>query len=213
MVKPTLVIPDLGPDDTEELLKSAVIRHYQRHAIIINEGDNSDSVYFIVSGLVKVFLSDSEGNEVVIGNLKAGDSFGEMALEPGARSASVMAMEQVCLASVRIADFKMFLMSHPDFLFSLLCKLIRRSRLTTRNLKGLALLDVYGRLVQLLEDLAEDVGGKRVIVSSLTQKDMANRIGCSREMVSKILKDLSAGGYLEVTGRQIEIKRRLPSSW
>jgi CRP/FNR family cyclic AMP-dependent transcriptional regulator len=213
MVKPTLVIPDLGPDDTEELLKTAVVRHYQRHAIIINEGDNTDSVYFIVSGLVKVFLSDSEGNEVVIGNLKAGDSFGEMALEPGARSASVMAMEAVCLATVGLADFKAFLMQHPDFLFALLCKLIRRSRVTTRNLKGLALLDVYGRLVQLLEDLAEEIDGKKVISSVLTQKGMANRIGCSREMVSKILKDLTAGGYLVTTGRQIEIRRRLPSSW
>jgi CRP/FNR family cyclic AMP-dependent transcriptional regulator len=212
-VKATLLVQNLSPQDTEDLMQFAVTRSFPRHAIIINEGDETDSVYFIVTGSVKVFLADDDGNEVVMGTLKAGDYFGEMALEPGSRSASIMAIEPVCLAVVRIADFRSFLMSHPDFLFSLLCKLIRRSRVTNRNLKSLALLDVYGRLVQLLNDLAEEVDGQRLVAEPLTQQEMASRIGCSREMVSKIFKDLTAGGYLVITRKQIEIKRRLPSSW
>ena len=212
-MKSTLVVQDLNPQDTEDLMKCAVTRTFPRHAIIINEGDETDSVYFIVSGLVKVFLADDEGKEVILGTLKAGDYFGEMALEPGSRSASIMALEPVSLAIVRITDFHAFLTQHPDFLFSLLCKLIRRSRVTNRNLKSLALLDVYGRLAQLLNDLAKNVDGQWLIAEPLTQQEMASRIGCSREMVSKIFKDLTAGGYLVISRRQIEIKRRLPSSW
>ena len=212
-MKATLNIPDLSPQDTDDLLERAVIRTFPRHAVIINEGDDSDSVYFIVSGHVKVFLADDDGKEVVIGTLKAGDYFGEMALESGSRSASVMALDPVCLAIVRMENFREFLRGHPDFVFSLLGKLIRRSRVVTRNLKSLALLDVYGRLTQLLQELAENIDGRSVIAEPLTQQEMASRIGCSREMVSKIFKDLTAGGYLTISRRRIEIKRRLPDSW
>jgi len=203
----------MTPQEAEDLMGYATTRSYPRHAIIINEGDDSDSVYFILSGLVKVFLSDNNGNEVIMATLKPGDYFGEMTIEPGFRSASVMAIEPVSAAVVHMTDFRSFLRTHPDFVFSLLGKLIRRVRLVNRSLKGLALLDVYGRLTQLLNDLAENVDGKRLIREPLTQQEMASRIGCSREMVSKILKDLNIGGYVEVTRKSIEIKRPLPASW
>jgi CRP/FNR family cyclic AMP-dependent transcriptional regulator len=212
-VKPTLDIPDLTPQDAEDLLAHAVIRSFPRNAVIINEGDDTDSVYFIVSGHVKVFLADDDGREVIMGTLRAGDYFGEMALESGSRSASVMTLDPVCLAIVRMENFRSFLRDHPDFVFSLLGKLIRRTRVVTRNLKSLALLDVYGRLTQLLKDLAQGIDGESVITEPLTQQQMASRIGCSREMVSKIFKDLTAGGYLAISHRRIEIKRRLPDSW
>ncbi|MBV8633465.1 MAG: cyclic nucleotide-binding domain-containing protein [Burkholderiaceae bacterium] len=212
-VKIPLAVADMNPLEAEDLAEIAVVRSFPRHAIIINEGDDSDSVYFLISGMVKVFLADNDGNEVIMATLKAGEYFGEMALEPGFRSASVMALEPVNLAVVRMQDFRNFLRTHPDFVFALIGKLIRRARLVTRNLKGLALLDVYGRLTQLLNDLAEDVDGRRMILEPLTQQEMASRIGCSREMVSKILKDLTAGGYVEITRRSIELKRNLPASW
>src|SRR6185312_4634311 len=181
----------MTPQDAADLAEVATSRSFPRHAIIINEGDDSDSVYFILSGSVKVFLSDQDGKEAIVAILKAGDYFGEMALEPGSRSASVMALESVSLAIVRMADFRAFLRTHPDFVFSLLGKLIRRARVLTRNLKGMALLDVYGRLTQLLEDMAVDMDGRRIIADPLTHQQMASRIGCSREMVSKIMKDLA----------------------
>lgn len=212
-MKTPIVFSDMTPQDVEDLMAVAVVRSFPRHAIIINEGDDSDSVYFIISGLVKVFLADGDGNEVIMATLKPGEYFGEMALEEGFRSASVMAIEAVSAAVVRMPDFRAYLRTHPDFVFSLLSKLIRRARLVTRNLKSLALLDVYGRLAQMLNDLAENVDGKRMIVEPLTQQEMASRIGCSREMVSKILKDLTAGGYVEISRKTIEIKRPLPASW
>lgn len=212
-MKSSLVVPDLSPADVEDLLEHAVIRAFPRNAIIINEGDDTNGVYFIISGAVRIFLADEEGNQIVISTMGAGEYFGEMALEPGSRSASVMAMEPVRLAIVSLDDFRAFLRSHPDFIFSLLGKLIRRTRALNRNLKGMALLDVYGRLVQLLNDLAETVGDERVIAEPLTQQEIASRIGCSREMVSKIMKDLAAGDYLDISRKRIVIKRRLPTSW
>ncbi|MBC3875183.1 Crp/Fnr family transcriptional regulator [Undibacterium flavidum] len=209
----SFTITGLTTEGVDELLAIATMRKFSRNAIIVSEGDDSDSVYFIVSGSVKVFLSDEDGNEVIVANIKANDYFGEMALEEGYRSASVMAVEPVSLAIVSIEDFKNFLRTHPDFVFSLLSKLIRRTRVVTKNFKGMALLDVYGRLAELLTELAEPIDQRMVILNPLTQQEMANRIGCSREMVSKILKDLSVGGYLTCSRRQIEIKRRLPASW
>ena len=212
-MKPELVIPGQDSKDTDDLMRLATIRRYPRNTIVVSEGDDTDSVYFIVSGMVKVFLSDSKGNEVVIGMLRAGDSFGEMALEPGSRSASVMSIEPLCLAVVRVDDFRSFLMNHPACLYELLRKLIRRARLSNRNLKSLALMDVYGRLVQLLGDMAEDSDGRRIIAHLPTQKELASRIGCSREMVNKILRDLTEGEYLRIEHRQAEILRHFPASW
>lgn len=212
-MEPSLTVPGLTPADIENLMQRAVVRSFPRHAIIINEGDDTNSVYFLMSGAVKIYLADSDGNEVVIATLRAGEYFGEMALEPGSRSASVMAQEPVRLAIVHVDDFRAFLSERTDFLFSVVGKLIRRARLVNRNLKSLALLDVYGRLVQLLHDLAEDIDGEQVITEALTQQEIASRIGCSREMVSKIMKDLGAGGYLDITRKRITIKRRLPASW
>jgi CRP/FNR family cyclic AMP-dependent transcriptional regulator len=209
----SFTIPGLNNDDIQQLLSIATMRKFSRNAIIVSEGDDSNSVYFIVSGSVKVFLSDEDGNEVVIATIKANDYFGEMALEEGHRSASVMALEPVSLAIISISEFKAFLSSHPDFVFSLISKLIRRTRVVTKNFKGMALLDVYGRLAELLTELAESINDQTIILNPLTQQEMANRIGCSREMVSKILKDLSIGGYIECSRRQIIIKRRLPASW
>lgn len=209
----TLTIAGLSHEDVNQLLSIATIRQFSRHAIIVSEGDDSNSVYFIISGSVKVFLSNDDGNEVIITTIKANDYFGEMALEEGYRSASVMALEPVKLAILSINDFKQFLRSHPDFVLSMLAKLIRRTRVVTKNFKGMALLDVYGRLAALLTELAEPMGEFMCIPSPPTQQEMASRIGCSREMVSKIIKDLILGGYIESNRRHITIKRRLPASW
>lgn len=206
-------IPDLSSQDAEKLLACATIRSFPRHAVVISEGDDTHSVYFILSGAVRIFLSDNDGNEVVIGTLRGGEYFGEMALEPGSRSASVMALEPLKLAIVSMDEFRAFLKTHPDFLFAVLGKMIRRVRAVNRNIKSLALLDVYGRLVQLLQDLAGQVEGELMIDVPPTQQEMASRIGCSREMVSKIMKDLAAGGYLDISRKRIVIKRRLPASW
>jgi CRP/FNR family cyclic AMP-dependent transcriptional regulator len=206
-------IPNLSAAETETLMSLATVRSYPKHAVIINEGDKADSVFFVLSGRVKVYLSNEQGREVVIGSLGPGDYFGEMSLEPGSRSASVMTLESARFAIVPIADFRTFLTGHPDFMLALIGKLIRRTRTLARNVKALALLDVYGRLAQLLQEMARQEGDVWVIDEALTQQEIAARIGSSREMISRIFKDLVAGGYLTINRHHIEIRRRLPTAW
>ncbi|MFZ4534806.1 Crp/Fnr family transcriptional regulator [Propionivibrio sp.] len=204
---------DLNPSELATLLASAVIRSYPKNAVILNEGDEGDSVYFVLAGKVKIFLSNDQGREVVIGQFGPGDYFGEMLLEPGSRSASVMTLDASRFAVVRLEEFREFLKTHPDFMLALVGKLIRRSRTLARNVKSLALLDVYGRLAQLLHEMARPHGNTWFIDEPLTQQEIANRIGSSREMISRIFKDLVAGGYLIVSRQRIEIKRHLPTAW
>jgi len=205
--------PGLMPEDLADLFQRATLRTCQKNTIVVSEGDESDTVYFVLSGRLKVFLSDAQGKEVVINTLGAGEYFGEMSLEPGGRSASVMALEPSRMAAVRMADFRTFLLDHPEFQQQLVRKLIRRVRALSRHVRDLALLDVYGRVVRTLQELAREENGRLIVPEVLSQQAIAGLVGASREMVSRILKELRVGGYLGVDGRRIVILKKLPSAW
>ncbi len=191
----------------------AVTRAFPKNAIVVNEGDRTDSLYIIVSGRVKVYVSDDAGKEIVLSNAGPGEYFGEMVLDEGPRSASVMTLEPTKFSIVQKDDFRAFLKANPEFAQHLIVKLIHRVRLLTENVKSLALMDVYGRVARMLLEMADDQGGALVIENRPTQQEMASRIGASREMVSKIITDLAAGGYVRVEGRRMVIAKSLPSRW
>lgn len=195
------------------LSEQGAVRSFQKHAVIVSEGDETDSLYVILSGRVKVFVADESGKEVVLGTQGPGEYFGEMVLDGGPRSASVMTLAPSRFLIIPKHKSRDFLRSQPDFAIRLIEKLIRRSRALTASVKNLALMDVYGRVARLLLDLAEDDRGKLVIREKLTQQDIASRVGASREMVSKILKDLVSGGYLSITQKRISIHKALPRHW
>lgn len=109
--------------------------------------------------------------------------------------------------------FEAFVAAHPEFTIRLIKKLIHFTRGLTNSVRSLALLDVYGRVARLLLELAVDQDGRRVIPEKLTQREIANRVGASREMIGLILRDLSVGGYISVSGRQITINREPPKRW
>jgi len=190
-----------------------VARSYPKNTIIVTEGDKTDSLYVILEGRVKVFVSDDSGNEVLLLTQGAGEYFGELVLDEGPRSASIMTLEPARFLVVPKADFREFVMRNPAFALSLIEKLIGRVRSLTASVKSLALMDVYGRVARLLLELAEDNGGQLAIAQRLTQQDIASRIGASREMVSRILKDLSTGGYLTQSRTGIVLHRKPPEHW
>ena len=190
-----------------------VVRSYPRNTVLINEGDEGDSLFIVLSGRVKVYASNDAGREVVIDFHGPGEYLGEMSLDGAPRSASVVTVEPSTCAVVSRAQFREFILAHPDFALHLIGKLIQRARLATENMKSLALSDVYGRLVRLLNSLAVEEGDRRVVPEKLTQQDIAERVGSSRDMISRLLKDLAAGGYLAVEDRTITILRRLPPAW
>jgi CRP/FNR family transcriptional regulator, cyclic AMP receptor protein len=203
----------LAADEMEALARRATVRVFPRNAVVVNEGDRTDSLYVILSGRVRIFLADDEGHEVTLGTQAAGEYFGEMILDEGPRSASVMTLEPCRFAIVSKEAFTDFLAAHPQFTVLLIRKLIHRARALTANVRSLALLDVYGRVARLLLDLAVERDGRRVIPERLTQQDVATRVGASREMVSLIFRDLSAGGYISVEGRTITINKEPPRHW
>jgi len=201
----------LSDKEIELLTQKSNTRTHPKNTVIVNEGDTSDSLYLILSGTVKVFLGDANGKEIIINVLKEGDYFGELAIiEESNRSASIMTTEKATFAILSKASFKEILSQHPEMAFRLLKYLACRVRELTHNIKGLALLDVYGRIAQVLHSLAVETQGKLQVTTRLTHQEIANRVGASREMVSKILKELSLGGYIEYEGKNIII-HKLPS--
>jgi CRP/FNR family cyclic AMP-dependent transcriptional regulator len=206
-------VPTLQPDTLRAIAASGVTRTFPRNAVLINEGDVGDSLYIVVSGRVKIFASNEAGREFVIDFFGPGEYVGEMSLDGARRSASVMTVEPTTCVVVNRAHFREFILAHPDFAMHLIERLIHRVRVTTGNLKSLALSDVYGRLVRLLNALAQSIDGRQVVPEKLTQQDIADRVGASRDMIGKLMKDLVAGGYLAVEDRTITILKKLPTGW
>ena len=203
----------LSAEELSAISAHASARAFPKNAVILNEGDRTDSLYIILEGRVKAFVADADGKEVVLSAQGAGEYFGEMALDEGPRSASIMTLEPSRFLIVPKADFKDFLLKNPAFAVRLIEKLIHRARALTENVKSLALMDVYGRVARLLLELARERDGRLVISERLTQKDIASRVGASREMVSLILKDLTSGGYLRNEGHTIVIEKTPPPRW
>ena len=206
-------IPTLQPETLRAIAATGVVRTFPRNTVLINEGDVGDSLYIVVSGRVKIFASNEAGREFVIDFFGPGEYVGEMSLDGARRSASVMTVEPTTCVVVNRAHFREFILAHPDFAMHLIERLIHRVRVTTGNLKSLALSDVYGRLVRLLNALAQPVDGKEVVPEKLTQQEIADRVGASRDMIGKLMKDLIAGGYLAVEDRTITILKKLPTGW
>jgi len=205
--------PVLADATLAQIAASGITRAFPKSTVLILDGDVGDSLYIILSGRVKVFASNAEGKEVVIDFHGPGEYVGEMSLDGAPRSASVITMESTTCAIVNRAQVRDFLLSHPDFALHLIEKLIHRVRVATENVKSLALSDVYGRLVRLLNTLAQPSNGGWVVPEKLTQQEIAARVGASRDMIGKLIKDLSAGGYLTVEDRTITINRKLPLGW
>jgi CRP/FNR family cyclic AMP-dependent transcriptional regulator len=203
----------LGVIDLRDFAKHAVTRAFPKDAVVVNEGERTDSLYIIVSGRVKIYVSDENGKQMVLNESGPGEYFGEMVLDEGPRSASVMTLEPTKFLIVPKEDFKEFLAKSPEFSFHLICKLIKRLRELTHDVKSLAHMDVYGRVARMLLDLAVERDGALVVESRPTPQEMADRVGTSREMIGGILSDLAKSGYLVIEGDRITIAKALPRTY
>jgi CRP/FNR family cyclic AMP-dependent transcriptional regulator len=214
MADPTPPDDRLPPPLLEAIHQRGGVRSYPAHAILINEGDTTESLYIVMSGRVKAYAAGEKGREVVLDELGPGEYFGELSLDGAPRSVSVKTLEPTTCCIVQGADLREFLGQHPDFALHLTHKLIRMVRRLTEQVKSLALQDVYGRVVRVLMELSEPEGEQRLIRSRLTQQDIADRVGSSREMVNRIMKELTVGGYVQVReDKQLAILKKLPAAW
>jgi len=189
------------------------LRRYPKNTIVISQGDRGETVFFILEGRVKVYVSDDAGDQVVVATQGRGEYFGELSLDDGLRSASVVTLEPAQLAVVPKAQFRELVASEPDLAVQLIGHLIGRVRVLTERVTDLALMDVYGRLVKLLHDQSTPRPDGTRTMQRLTQQDLAEHVGASREMVSRIFKELVSGGYVSLTADEIIVHKTPPRRW
>lgn len=208
------IFEGLPEAELSALQELCITRTYPKNTVIINEGDQANAMFICTSGKVKVYVSDENGKEFVLNSMGPGEYFGELSLlDDETRSASVITTDKSTFSILYKDDFSKVVLNHPDIALVLLRNLASRIRKLTENVKTLALQDVYGRIRKTLLDLSTEKDGDTVIEEKLTQQDIANRIGSSREMVARILKDLATGGYIEIERKQFRILKKLPESY
>lgn len=196
------------PESQLNLLTSMVTRKtFSRGTTIITAGGPTDSLYIVISGRLKVMMSDDEGREVILAILGSNEFFGEMSLvDDSPRSASVVAIEVCELLSLAKRDFNKCLEDNFEMAMTVMRGLVKRLREADQKIGSLALMDVYGRVARLLMEMSEEVNGERIVVKKLAKQDIAKMIGASREMVSRVMKDLQSGGYIEVRPEGIVLR-------
>lgn len=201
-------------EELELIADHATPRAFAKGSVVISEGDEALALYVIVSGRVKVYTTTHDGKEIILRLHGPGEYFGELTLLDGStRSASVKAIEACKLLVLPKGKFVECSASHPQLYLKLLRDLSSRVRQLTDELKQVASMDVYQRVTKLLLDLAIRQDGRLVVTQRLTQQELANRICASREMVSRVLQGLVAGGYITLDRRQIVINKKLPEKW
>src|SRR4051812_4747167 len=186
------------PPSLRALAQRGLRRRYPKGYRLIEEYDSGDSIYVIVRGRVRVYAQGDDGREITYGTYGAGEYVGEMSLDGGPRSASVVAVEPLLCVQITRQTLLQHLAETPEFALELIAKIIRSARAATLSTRQLALNDVYSRLVLLLDAMATThADGTRAVEKRPTQQDIASQLGCSREMIGRLLRDLEAGGYVQ----------------
>jgi len=204
----------LSDKELDVIRAVATEKSYPKNAVVLTEGEMGDSLYMIQSGKVKVFIGDEEGREIILKILGPGAFFGEMSMidkEP--RSASVTTIESSTFLVLTHAAFERCVEQQPRIGNMVMQMLAQRVREADRKIGTLALMDVYGRVASTLLELSVYTDGKLMVGEKLSQQDLANMVGASREMVNRILKDLSERGFISIESKAITIiNRELPLS-
>lgn len=196
--------------NVDEFLSHCHRRRYPAKSTIIYAGDKSDSLYYIVRGSVTVLIEDDEGREMIVAYLNDGDFFGEMGLfdQEDSRSAWVRAKTECEVAEIGYSKFQEIAEHHPEFVFALSTQMARRLRATTRKVGDLAFLDVTGRVARTLLDLCKEpdaITHPDGMQIKITRQEIGRIVGCSREMVGRVLKTLEEQGLVEVKGKTMVV--------
>ena len=186
-------------------------KNYKAKSTIFSAGDTSESIYYIIKGTVSIVIEDSDGREMIVTYLNTGEYFGEMGLfdeDLTPRSAWVKAKSPCEVAEVSYKQFHSLIKDDPELLLSLSGQLINRLKDTTRKVGDLAFLDVSGRVAGTLLDLCKQPDamthpdGMQI---KITRQEIGRIVGCSREMVGRVLKDLEAQGLISVKGKTMVV--------
>jgi len=188
----------LTADQAQGIADSVVKRRFRRGELVVEQGKKSNALFILLTGRARVLTADSRGREVILAVLQPGDYVGEMSLidhEP--HSATVRAEVQTDMLILGRAEFARCLPEASSLSYAIMRGLVQRLRAADRQIESLALLDVYGRVARSLLEMAEIDGGRRIIRSKVSRQDLAKIVGASREMVSRVMKDLEARGMVQ----------------
>jgi len=202
----------LTADQAQAIADSVTKRRFRRGELVVEQGRKSNALFILLNGRARVLTADARGREVILAVLEAGDYVGEMSLidnEP--HSATVRAEVQTDMLVLQRADFQRCLPEHSTLSYAILRGLVRRLRHADRQIESLALLDVYGRVARTLLEMAEtEPDGTQIIRHKVSRQDMAKVVGASREMVSRVMKDLEERGVIETQENGfVVLKQRL----
>lgn len=207
MVSLSLTTPDLG--NMDEFLAAAHKRRYPKGSTIIFAGEESDSIFYITKGSVTVIIEDENGREIIVAYLNAGDFFGEMAMfGEGTRTAWVKAKTECEVAELGYTKFNELSKRDAGMLFQLTSQLVDRLNKTTQKVGDLAFLDVTGRVARTLLELCNEPDamthpdGMQI---KITRQEIGRLVGCSREMVGRVLKTLEDQGLVSVKGKTMVV--------
>jgi CRP/FNR family cyclic AMP-dependent transcriptional regulator len=204
----------LTAEQIDFIAAGAKIQNFPRGAVIITQGDLSDSLFVLLSGRLKVYIAGDNGREILLDFIEPDDTFGELSLLDGhPRSATVIAVESVRLARLPKEHFLYCLEKYPAAALALLKNLAERSRGLVSKVSNLGLLDVYGRVVNVLMACADKDDNGCYVTKPITHQELANSVGASREMITRILNDLKKGGYISIQKQQITMRHQLPNRW
>ena len=210
LLKRVPLFEGLNDNELGALSQMATLRPFPRERVVIMAEEEGDTLFVIHSGQVKVSIVSEDGREVILSILSAGDFFGEMSLLDGnPRSANVTTMQETELLMLRRSDFVRLIQNAPQIAVKLLSVLAGRLRKTDRQIEGLALSDVTGRITQTLLQLADEHGTPTpegiLVRNRPTHQDLANMSGTTRETVSRVLKRLENQGYIAAKGKDLLI--------
>ena len=200
----------LGSDDLERLSSSLQLRRYDRGTLIFQQGDVGTDLFIIRQGEVTIRLSSPDGREVSLALLRQGDAFGELSLlDDAPRSTDAVARDETHLLSLHQEDFRRFLSERPQVAMGLLAVLSRMVRRVTQLVHDSAFLDARARLARVLLDLARTQGQPAseggIVIPKLTQAELANLCGVTRESANKWLRFYVREGLLSYEGGQITL--------
>ena len=212
LLKQTQLFGDLDTTALEHLAQRATKRTYSKGQLVFYQGDPAGSLFVMVEGLVKVFVTSEEGDEMVLVTLQPPDVFGELALlDGGPRSASAEAVEPTSLLELQRGPFLETLRQTPGITESLMISMGRVLRRLTEQASDLVFLDLHGRVAKLLVNLAQDRGIQTEngleLDLQLTQTDLAGLVGGSRQSVNQILRSFENRGYVQTVGRKMVVKQ------
>lgn len=206
------LLASLSRDELQAAAQFFTIRSYQKNAIIATEGDRLDRFHFILSGRAQFFWRDESGRQVKLGIEDPGSHFADVTLGGEPILMSLIALEDLCIAVIPMTDLNRLLLRHPQLAFALLMDVVARLRRLVQRTKAFTMEDVYGRVVKLLLATAVETEGK-LVTERLTHAEIGQRVGATREMVGRVLRDLARGGYIQATRGRLTILRKPPSRW